>query len=400
MLRLAMMALVVRLCSGSTGHWFFSGTLLPNTSLATVPVGYFGGNCKPRPEANLEMLSKMRVVCIEKWEGPCWNQCLTNQTQGSEGCSPSCNEERIMLGTLKSIKDRNAQVATLFYMNSFMDFQFYQLHGRMVDSAALLVDHDTNKSGTVTNDNGMKGITVFDLAKASARQLWLELVANLTASKHVDGIFIDKIDVLAGPNSGTSTGWAIQNRNKSSPIAITETHAKAYNTGKQQMLSALPPPLPLAWDVDVPAEAGAAAWNTTMAIIVIKKTLAKDPKQFPLTLQKQVHKTLSKFTYGFIQTDDQKTDHDPSDSASACSDDILAAFLLALEERVFLGCNGWDQRFSYALGSPTGPLQVQRDGSLLREFASGTNVTWRPGQPKGQMGKVMWATTPTPASSL
>ena len=82
-----------------------------------------------------------------------------------------------MLATLHSVKTENPTVATLFYMNSFMDFQFYDLHERMVDRAALLIDHDTNKTGTVTNDNGMKGITVFDLANPDASQLWLELVA-------------------------------------------------------------------------------------------------------------------------------------------------------------------------------------------------------------------------------
>lgn len=44
------------------------GIVPPNTSLATVPVAYFGGNAAYRGDANIEMLAKMRLVQIEKWE--------------------------------------------------------------------------------------------------------------------------------------------------------------------------------------------------------------------------------------------------------------------------------------------------------------------------------------------
>ena len=36
--------------------------------------------------------------------------------------------------------------------------------------------------GTVTNDNGMRDIEVFDLGQARARQLWLELIKNVTST--------------------------------------------------------------------------------------------------------------------------------------------------------------------------------------------------------------------------
>ena len=53
----------------------------PDTSLDTLPVGYFGGvNCKQRSQENIEMLAKMRVIVIEKWEGPCWYECYSNLT--------------------------------------------------------------------------------------------------------------------------------------------------------------------------------------------------------------------------------------------------------------------------------------------------------------------------------
>ena len=93
----------------------------------------------------------------------------------------------------------------------------------------------------------------------------------------------------------------------------------------------------------------------------------------------------------FLKVDDQKTDHDPHNVTSACTDDVVAAFALALEERAFLGCNGWDERFAQPLGVPLGLLETRPDGSLRRRFASGTSVTWDPTQPAGRMGRISWA---------
>ena len=62
--------------------------IAPNTSLATVPCAYFGGNYAQRGAANVDMLSKMRLVMVEKWEGHCWQDCLGNGT-GSAPCESS-----------------------------------------------------------------------------------------------------------------------------------------------------------------------------------------------------------------------------------------------------------------------------------------------------------------------
>ena len=49
-----------------------SGLTQPTTSLATLPVPYFGGvSGHPRAQASYDMRAKMRIVVIEKWEGPC-----------------------------------------------------------------------------------------------------------------------------------------------------------------------------------------------------------------------------------------------------------------------------------------------------------------------------------------
>jgi len=94
-----------------------------NTSLATIPVVYFGGNSAYRPDANIAMLAKQRAVMIEKWEGPCWDACIQNNTVGVP-CNSACGGESYMLDTLRRVKAANPKVATAYYQNSLFDWKY------------------------------------------------------------------------------------------------------------------------------------------------------------------------------------------------------------------------------------------------------------------------------------
>jgi len=152
----------------------------PNTSLATIPVAYFGGTTAPRPAANLEMLSKMRLVMVEKWEGRCWADCLANSTATPPlPCSASCDVEADMLSTLRKVKALNPAISTVFYWNTLLAFPFYKQVGEFADAGALLVDSNTQQPVMLRNDNGMPGIGVYDFGKPAGRQLWLGMVQTL-----------------------------------------------------------------------------------------------------------------------------------------------------------------------------------------------------------------------------
>jgi len=50
-----------------------------NTSLATIPTGYFGGSgLAPRPDTDIQALAQQRVIVIEKWEGRAYTAPLTD----------------------------------------------------------------------------------------------------------------------------------------------------------------------------------------------------------------------------------------------------------------------------------------------------------------------------------
>ena len=97
-----------------------------NTSLATIPTGYFGGSpVASRPAYDIAALAQQRVIVIEKWEGPCWAGCIANSSQTPPvPCSPGCGEESYQLATLRRVKAANPSVSTVFYLNSLYDFPF------------------------------------------------------------------------------------------------------------------------------------------------------------------------------------------------------------------------------------------------------------------------------------
>jgi len=78
----------------------------PNKSLATLPIAYLGGTTAPRTPENLAMLSKLRVVVIDKTEGPCWAQCITNTSKGLP-CNAQCHAEKDMLATIRAGKSQH-----------------------------------------------------------------------------------------------------------------------------------------------------------------------------------------------------------------------------------------------------------------------------------------------------
>lgn len=350
--------------------------------MATIPVGYFGGNEQARPDANLDMLSKMRIVVIEKWEGKCWNECLANQTAGQMECDPGCRQEDIELATLTAVKKRNPKVAGVFYINSWFDFQFYDLHKQMADAGYLLYDHDTGKVAAVHNDNGMSNVNVFDFTQKGARDLWVQNIKNLVATGFVDGIFADKYVIRASNSGKGSTGWSSCNGAKDCVI-LTQEQALAYNSGKEAMLQEMT-------DFLGP---DALFWYSTTA--QLKKVENKSPQE----ILNDYNAKKDTYKYLYMQTQDQHSNHDPTNIESHCDTEMIAKYMLIAEPGVFLGCNGWDERFSYPLGNPMGPMQESNGGKLSRTFSSGTSVTWDPKASQGSRATISWANTPVPTPS-
>ena len=350
----------------------------PDTSLDTIPVGYFGGvNCKERSQGNIDMLAKMRVIVIEKWEGPCWYECYSNLTKNPPiPCEPSCGAENYQMKTIRRAKEANPKLCAVFYLNTLYDFPFLELHGKFLEANADILDIN-GKMVAFKNDNGMPNINVFDFSQEVGCDLWTGFVKNLTKSGIVDGLFDDKSNIMSVWNE-TGSFWQIcewgtgkDTWNISCGVISNDTAVK-YNSGKTNVLNALH---------EMFGPTGVVFSNTTKMI-----RMKIDDIKSPLQLAKNIQTALTTYKYCYIQTRDL-IDGDCTSTKSSCTDNEIAMFLLAAEKGAILGCNGWDEQFSKPLGDPTGPA-VQRGNEVERKFKSGTYVTW---DLSHKTGKVFWA---------
>jgi hypothetical protein len=202
--------------------------LAPFTGLRTLPVVYWGGNTIKRPANNLEMLAKMRFVIIEKWEGPCWDACLANQTKLIP-CDPVCHEEENQLATLRAVKKLNASTVTVFYLNSVLDFNYLDLHAQYVKADANL----RNTDGTLchlTNDAGMKNVTVYDYSQKTGRSLWINAIRTILATGVIDGIYADQMSLFAKHESQLK-GWGLCKSKYNTCCSMTAEKAASWNAG-------------------------------------------------------------------------------------------------------------------------------------------------------------------------
>merc|ERR1719272_1809899 len=123
------------------------GLVAPDTSMDTIPVAYFGGKggkSGPRSGKNIAMLAKMRLVILEKWEGPCWDECIANSTMKPTPlpCSSESDVEAGSLALLKELRSLNPKLSTMLYMNVLLLFPFYSLAAKYLQDAenTLLMD--------------------------------------------------------------------------------------------------------------------------------------------------------------------------------------------------------------------------------------------------------------------
>jgi hypothetical protein len=218
----------------------------------------------------------MRLAVIEKWEGPCWFECLANSTvrQPPLPCSPACAEEDYQLATIRKIKAINPGVATVFYLNTLYNFPYYRLAGEFA-AADENVRDVAGKPIEVINDDGMERINLIDYGKPSAIVRYIDFHRSLLKDGLVDGTFPDKTGIRASKNATTGR-WQLCETNGGGGFGhpwseacgvITEQTALAYNSGKDSMLKQLyelyGPSAPVFFSEPVSIDMlGVAGWNS------------------------------------------------------------------------------------------------------------------------------------------
>ena len=381
----------------------------PYFSWDTLPTAFHGANRSGVfTDDAVRLLATHQMVTIEKWYTPCASQ---HPQQGPPSCAV---EDRIanVLGRIKAVNsllpmtdmdstDSNTSSSstttttiatttnrpiittptkptTILYLNSMFDFQFYNLHGLMLDAESrgqpsFLRDMNGHLVSLCNDGDFYCNITTFDWTQAHVRGLWMETIANATRTGFVDGIFADH-----SAQEGVQIGGKANHQNNNQLCNgvrgkgrlcynFTKSFAESFNswhtwmTNKSQDV--------LAKSTGGPVIDGAyARYNIPCTYTDIRKA----------------QETLSvvEVNKGFSCVPDQN---------------CQAAFLTAAEPGAYLTCFhdapvDYPER-SYPLGAPTGPaMPVSGAPNVVRRtFRSGVvamydivknigNVSW-PGHP-------------------
>eukprot|EP00117_Sycon_ciliatum_P009433 scpid74275/ scgid11723/ len=372
---LPLIAVGLAMCGSS------EGLTKPNTSLETIPLGYFGGvSGHPRAQASYDMLAKMRIVVIEKWEGPCWDLCLANVSKGLQ-CQPSCHGEFYMMDTLQRVKKANPSVATGYYQNTLYMWRYQSLYGDFAAHDECLRALNGSIAG-LENDNGMQNVPVFSHDRPDDVERYGEWLDYLSAVGYIDGTFLDKGDVFAFQNTSTKAWQVCEGPTGSfghkwihACIPISATVAEAYNKGKSALLNKS---IEVFTKNDGFIMAPIYPGNLRMMNVGSGRTLK------PLVQRIAKAKSDRTVEYIYLTCGDDHRQSNGSDTSSQCSDRQVAMFLLVLEEGMFLGANGWSDDFSKPLGNPlANATEVRKVWS--RKFSSGTSVTYHESKGKAQI---------------
>lgn len=330
----------------------------PDVSLRTVPVmihSFYGKHDAvpwPRSQADLEILAKYRQVVIEKFEGPCWLECYQHNN-----CSSACGTEDYIVGTAKMIKAINPNVSITFYLNSVMSFPMYHYDATLYRNVSLLLHDKNGKIGKLQNDAGMKNLSVPDFGQEGAIQNHLAEIKKYVDSGAIDGIFSDKAVKDASKDQLCNHEC----------IDMTDDVATAWSAGHRKLMYDIQEML----GDGVNMVKGGCSWYTGNQTAVYSENLSPDQKSIDkiLAFQKAGHRLI----YAY--------------AGKHCEEEIIATFLMVVEEGTLINCYTWDPMFEKPLGKPLGPA-VKKGNVYTRSFASGTTATV---DVKKNTGSISWS---------
>jgi len=361
-----------------------------DTSLSTVPVGYYGSSWPVKTEKQIAMLSRQRLVILMQEDGECWERCCPHpepqkgkcqsgarvNASRYPGCDPSCDQ----LGKQNAVFARVKAAAraagrrephAVLYMNSVYDWPFDAAHA---DGADVKDIHGVPHAEQC--DPGIFPSYFRDYGQAAGRRAFLGAMEKYIVNGTADGVYLDCFDQMPVRCNKAGTCTASRNARPSNrPSIVSKETVDAYITGKKATLRR-------ATELVARGTGGlftAKTWNTLKSHDPYGANAAITGESFRGSPQKLINYVRAVFGNGYryllVTQGYSLPNRAAGDLASQCSDFVLASFLLALEPGCFLICNGWDPVFEQPLGRPDGPATTH-GGVMRRSFASGVVVEW------------------------
>ena len=202
----------------------------PAFSWDTLPAFFHCANSSgPMSEASIALMATFPMVTIEKFQGPC--------AQGASA-TPACDQEAVIVDVLRRVKAANANVSTIFYYNSVLDFPQYRLHATVGADPALQL-RDAGGKPVKMSGGGHDGMDVFDFGSARMRQLFIEECVNATRTGFVDGCFADRAVDGTPTDSGDDTVPCDSVHKCRHSLNLSDATAHAYFAGHVQVLTEL-----------------------------------------------------------------------------------------------------------------------------------------------------------------
>jgi hypothetical protein len=347
---------------------------LPLFSWSTLPVYTHTCNATgPFNEAAITALARYPLVTVEKGQGV-----FETPTSGAGGA-----EARIAQA-LAAVKAANASAFTLFYYNSILSWDMYDLGAFLEANPSLCLQNRTGGCVRIPGDPAFpqpkNGLNVFDFTNPKVFSLWVDECVGLT-SKYagaVDGCFADRADNVTGQ------GWA-HTLDPAKMEAYAEAHEQAMISVQAGLNASLPGSVLVSNHIVVP--------GVTATMI----------EAFAAT-EASISELLAFAATGAIVEVHPGYSEDGSDNYCEEITNSLAAFLIGAGEGSYYHCSRgwisnssfpdaddewltWREEYDRPLGAPTGPA-VKTGAVYTRGFASGTHVRF---DTTTNTGTITWA---------
>lgn len=357
MARSSLTLAVVAACLGSA-----TALSTPLFSWGTPPVYVHTCNSSgPFNDAAISALARYPLVTIEKGQG----LFLVPDTKGGA--------EKRIVEALAAVKAVNSSVFTLFYYNSILSWDMYDLGQYLEATPALCLRNKTGGCVRIPGDPAFPqphgGLLVFDFTNPTVRKLWTQECANLTRDyPHVvDGCFADRAE--------NTSGW-VRELTPAKASAFVEAHYTALQDVQAALNASKPDGSP-----------GILVANH----VVIPGVLAAMIESFQPNEASILELATMSATGAIVEA---HAGYFPGGTDKYCEEitNSLSAFLIGAGEGAYYHCSRgwisnssfpavedewltWREEYSRPLGEPHGP--AAKAGTLYtRLFSTGTAVTF------------------------
>ena len=385
----------------------------PNTSFATLPVFYYGADVgSVRTDANIAMLSRMRLVALLQQDGPCWAKCCPQGPHGlcapagvlngslplpnaskNPGCDPSCDQ----LSTQTTIFERVKKAAVdagrrpphcLLYVNHVYDWPFDLAHAGGAWNVDVVDIHGVPHAEVC--DPGIFPSYFTDFGRQAGREAFLSSIRKHVVQGAADGVWLDNFNQIPfNCSDGTCTALRSKDPVNNASI-VSRQQVTAYQAGKREATTAA-----------VQMVSGPGSKRGAFAAIACDYGLSCTRRNtnganmgylsqglvdnFRTNITGLVALVDEAFAngYTYLLVEISRT---LGGKRRGCMSEVgIAAFLLAARKGCFLQCRGTPGSFiDKPIGEPLGPANISHDGSMLRRsFASGVEAWWRLGTAEG-----------------